>query len=82
MVMAKSQRIFVSKGEYFIHDGEVADRFFYRKGLCEVLLLNGNGQDVTHDFTFRPAFFTSFQSFTPQDPTDFFVKAMDDVEAY
>lgn len=75
------QQIF-KKRDLLVKGGEVAHRiWFVRKGIVRFYHFNPQGDQVTSDFIFAPAFVTSYRSLITQQPSAVFVEAMEDIEA-
>ena len=69
----------LSKGEVFIHDGTVPQKFgFVVKGLFRYYYINGRGSEFTKGFFPENTFITSYSAMTDGTPSYYTIEALED----
>lgn len=72
----------IKKGEILIGEGEVSDKiYFISSGLIRLYVMQ-DGKDICRQFFFEDSFFSEYQSFLLQQPSQTVTDALEDTELY
>ncbi len=79
MLFPLLQKRTVKKGDYILKEGEISKHiFFLVSGLVRMYLIDFEGNDISYRFTNTNRFFVDFQSLLTQQPSHYFLQALQD----
>lgn len=69
----------VKKGDYILKEGEISKHiFFLVSGLVRMYFIDFDGNEISYRFTNTNRFFVDFQSLLTQQPSHYFLQALQD----
>ncbi len=73
----------ITKGEYYIREGQVPKKFaFVEKGLFRYLYINNKGTEFTKNFILENNFISAYSAMISQQPSRMFIEALEDSYVY
>lgn len=73
------QKRTVKKGDYILKEGEISKHiFFLVSGLVRMYFIDFEGNEISYRFTNTNRFFVDFQSLLTQQPSHYFLQALQD----